>query len=525
MTSAGRGLGALAAPALAGLAVVSVLLVAVSDGNPLAGLAPLLSLGFLYLLWRLPLRVTLTVLVFLIFAIDSPFEVPHAGMWEDPLMPLARLLYDNLHKVTGISVLRFSGLDLLLLFLVFIALYRKLTGSRIDPPTVATPRVLKQALFVSFAAVVFLEVMGILRGGNAQQSLWQMRQIIFIPVVGALYQLGLQGPRDLKPLGMAILAAALFKVFLGAYFLYFVAHKQELSPPYVTNHTDSELFVAAIMVVVTLWMEDPRAKHFLMMLLVVPVVLFGIVINDRRLAYVSLAACLITVFLMMPMRRSKRFLLRTCVLALPLMIPYVAIGWSAQGRVFKPVQVIKSVVDSDAGANSQADSSTEFRNMENYNLYRTWLPNPLLGSGFGHEYNEVILLPDISRFFPAYRYVPHNSILWLWGIGGYVGFSAMWMFLVIGVFMMARAYPAARTVEERTGALVCLCIVVSFLNQAFGDMGTQSFQSVFFLAPAVVMGGKLAVASGVWPAPQEAPRRFGLALLSRPRPSSPKVVA
>jgi hypothetical protein len=348
----------------------------------------------------------------------------------------------------------------------------------------------------------FLWGEGLVRGGDFKQSLWQAQNLFFLPVVGALFSLGLRGPKDQRALGGVVMASACFKALLGAYFLYRVARPQGLQPPYVTQHTDTLLFVVAIAIALTAWMEEPSSRKTLVAGVVIPLALFGIVINERRLAYVSLGACLFTVFALSPWGRAKRFLVRTLVLCFPLILAYGVAGWSSSSPLFKPVQAIRTVVapQGDDGE-GKAESSTEFRNMENYNLVRTWMPNPLLGSGFGHPYLEVIKLPDISRFFPAYRFVPHNSILWIFGIGGALGFSAVFLFLAVAVLLAARAYRFARLAEERAAALSCICVFIAFLNQAFGDMGTQSWETVFLVAPAVVLAGKLAVSTGAWPAP------------------------
>ena len=419
--------------ALAAIGACMLAALLVSNGNPLVTMSPLIVLGLLVAIWRLPLRASVIGLFVAVLCLDNPFEIPFAGMWVSPLTPLMQLLYDNLRKVTGIGALRFPLIFLLMAALLALAVYRRAKGSRLDLGVVETPRCLKVSLVVSFVAVMFLEAMGIARGGDGQQSLWQIQHLLFIPVVAGFWQFGIRGPKDHRALAAVVLVSACFKVFLGAYFLYVIARPEGMEPPYVTQHTDTVLFVVAIMIAFALWMEQPSLKHALLCVVVIPIVLFGIVINDRRLAYVSLGACLVTVFLISPWNPAKRFLARALLMSLPLLVPYCVVGWSSHSAVFKPVQVIRSVVANDADTDEQADSSTEFRHMENFNLVATWAPNPVFGSGFGHEYNEVIPLPDISKFFPAYRYVPHNSILWLWGIGGVVGFSAMWMFMVIGV--------------------------------------------------------------------------------------------
>src|SRR6185503_15340690 len=99
----------------------------------------------------------------------------------------------------------------------------------------------------------------------------------------------------------------------------------------------------------------------------------------------------------------------------------------------------------------------------------------ILGSHFGHEYIEDNKLPDISKFMPDYRYLPHNSVLWLWTLGGLVGFTFLWWYLAAMVYLAARAYRFAHVKRDRALMLISMCAVVAYTNQAFGDMGTQSY--------------------------------------------------
>ena len=57
--------------------------------------------------------------------------------------------------------------------------------------------------------------------------------------------------------------------------------------------------------------------------------------------------------------------------------------------------------------------TSETRNIENYNLIMTLKSNPILGSGWGHEYEEVSVAYSIKEFFEQYRYIPHNSLVGL----------------------------------------------------------------------------------------------------------------
>jgi O-antigen ligase len=148
-----------------------------------------------------------------------------------------------------------------------------------------------------------------------------------------------------------------------------------------------------------------------------------------------------------------------------------------------------------------------WRDLENYNLFYTLRHNPVFGTGYGHGYDEIIGLPDVSSSYALYRFLPHNSILGLWAYGGFVGFTALWTMLVVGLFLAARAYRHAITVDDQTAALTAVSIIVVYLVYCYGDLGLGTWASVFIVAPAFAIASKLAVSTGAWPS-----RRPGLRL-------------
>jgi O-antigen ligase len=125
----------------------------------------------------------------------------------------------------------------------------------------------------------------------------------------------------------------------------------------------------------------------------------------------------------------------------------------------------------------------------------------LLGTGFGHEYVEQVRADDISHAFALYRYIPHNSILGIWAFTGLVGFTALWLPMMMGLFMAARAYRRATRPLVRAGLLTVAAMVVIHLIQAWGDMGIQAWPGVFLMGACIALAGQLAVELGAYPAP------------------------
>jgi hypothetical protein len=485
------GLGLLVL-ATAGAAVIG-------DGAIFVVLGPFIALGGLYMIWKLPVRTTLLGMMFIGLAIPDPHERPFAGDWSSPLHVPSKLFFSNLHNTLHLGFLRFSGLEALLLLLWMLLVFRRATGSRIDPVVPRPPSPLTRWVLIGIFWIFALELYGMMRGGDLKQSIFQFRMMLATVFTAYLFQQTLRGPKDHLVLGKIVVWAAVLKVAQGAFFLYFIARPQGLQPPYVTTHTDSITFVVALCILIARWWEAPTGRHLVRGGAIMLVLLFGLVINDRRLAYVGLGGCLMAIYMISPWNRAKRFVTRSVLLAAPLIIAYIGAGWNSGSGVFRPVQVFRTVVDPPENGDSEENSSTEFRDLENLNLIATLGERPFIGWGFGHEWKEdAAKLPDITKIMQEYKYQPHNGLLWLFTLGGFLGFSALWMHMALAVFFAVRTYHRVSDPQARAAMLTVVCVVISYMNQVFGDMGTQSYISTFTVAPAIGIAGQTAVAMGVW---------------------------
>ena len=154
---------------------------------------------------------------------------------------------------------------------------------------------------------------------------------------------------------------------------------------------------------------------------------------------------------------------------------YAAVGWNSNAGIFTPVHMLSTLF-------SREDASAGTRDIENFNLIATLRVHPLQGWGFGHPYLELSKAYDISDKFALYRYIGHNSVLWLWSVGGLLGFWAIWMPLVLAVFFAARCLAFAKEPWIRAAALVALTVPITYMIQAYGDMGMQSWNGAFLVA-------------------------------------------
>ena len=464
------------------------------DGNPVLMLAVPLAVAGFFAVRALPLRTTVLGLLFLELLCEG-LEVTLSGYWDVPLQPLARLLLVNLNAVTGIGPLRASFIDLACIGLWLASRFKKNPDVMPVSP-VGSIRMVHIALFVTLGTLGALWVLGVAQGGNPNEALWQFRQVAMFPFRAFLFLSALDGSTaELKLIAKVAIVAAAIKSVIGFYFLYGVVYPAGKYVEFTTSHSDTALFIPLLAMAFNVFWEDPRWPRVRRLLVWLPLVTYGMVLNDRRLAYVSLGGAIICTFLMSPWSRIKRSVVRTLIVLAPILSMYFAVGWEQSGRIWFGAQLVKSIVKGD-----QAQEGADYRDMENFNVLFSWSEHSLLPSGFGHKMIEAVSLPDISRFMPTYQYHPHNQYLWYMTIGGPIGFTLLFFPLSFACFLAARTYRLAKDPVDRAACLTIPAIVIVCLNQIYGDMGTLSYTVSFMAALAVALAVKLAVRHGAWPA-------------------------
>jgi hypothetical protein len=102
----------------------------VGNGSVIVAVAPVLAVAALAVVWVVPLRIPLFVLIFLGLALDATDD----GPWNSPVAPLGRLLVHNLNKTIPVDALALPGMALIVGFLLVIHAHRRMSASRVDGP-------------------------------------------------------------------------------------------------------------------------------------------------------------------------------------------------------------------------------------------------------------------------------------------------------------------------------------------------------------------------------------------------------
>ena len=421
--------------------------------------------------------------------------------WDPPFTKVGAILLNHLNTVDRsfavLSSVPISGIDILFVVLALVHFARKSSRSKIDSQgRLATPLPMLLLARVSLISTAFAWFSGMARGGEFGFSLWQCNTVFYLPIVFLLFHVSLRGPADNEGLTKVVLAAATYKCLLA----YYVAHAFTLpmdpetgstSPPYGTSHNDSMLFATAFVLVIAPLLDGAGKRAFKMAAGFLPILIMGTIANNRRLAWVQVGLVFVTVYFVSRETPIKRKIRRVLYGLLPALGIYLMLGWSSQfGKLFKPVRMIRSIVD------TKSDLSTEWRELENVNIIATFRDGTLFGTGFGHPYKELVVLPHVD--YPLERYTPHNSLLGVWAYEGLIGYAGLTLLWVGGVYFAMRAYYNGQQRGQRTAGLVCFGTVLVYLLQSWGDLGLGSWTGVFLMGASLAMAGKAATAAGQW---------------------------
>jgi len=426
------------------------------------------------------MRRAVSLLVFLALVAENKGERPYEMKWSTFMSWVGDVLFTPLP-------IKLPLLDLLVFALLA-------WSATIPAPKGAVVRPVVRSIHLSLAAIVALWLWGVARGGSAHEALFQLHWFVMMLLLALALAGAMRRPEDLVAVGKAVFFAALWRATMAFIFARIIVKTQHFwpLPMYATTHSDTVLFVTGIVIALA-WAAEVRTRKAIVWGLVSAAWLaIAIQLNNRRLAWVSLVAALAVYYAMLPASRLKRRLVRWAIIAAPILGIYVAVGWGRTEPIFKPLAALETV-------STKEDASTETRDIENYNLVATLKTDPLLGTGWGHEYIEESHAYSIKDIFPQYRYIPHNSVLGFLAFTGFAGFAGTWLVFPVSAFFAARSYRVAKRPVARVAAIVALTEVVIYTNQMYGDMGAVSGTCAVVMAVAFATSARLPAMVGAWP--------------------------
>ncbi len=466
---------------LAVLALATIVLSVVV--GPVGAIVPFGALLFAFILSRVPLRWPLFVVMAMCLVLDNPAD---RGPWKSPLFLLGSLMTIQLKKTLPVGALILTGAETVLVLMVALYWARRARGNTLDlAGGPRAPKELYYIIWLSLCGTLFAAFWGLSHGGIMKWANWQMDRQLRLPLWCMFCAVVFRGSKDIVPFGRFIIGAASVRAIMAV-----GVRRAFPETETCTSHGDSVLFAVAVLILLNLVLEEPSRANLQRMAVFLPLLVLGMIANDRRIVWPNIVLGGVFAFFLTRWSVLKLKLVRAGIASVPLALVYVAIGWNSGSKVFKPVQLLRSIVD------AKSDGSSNWRELENFNLHQTFIQNPLLGIGLGKPFNEVVKLPAVP--YDLEPYLPHNSILGLWAFTGWLGFTCIWMLLALGVYFGVRTYRSTTVPLYRVASVSLVATLVVCMLQAFGDMGFGGWPWTFTLAPGLAIVAKLAIETGAW---------------------------
>jgi hypothetical protein len=392
--------------------------------------------------------------------------------------PLAWRLhfYETLSGTYGIPIAASPAEMLILVSLVAAVLAAGRTGVRWYRGVLNGP-----VVFFLLTVVASL-VWGIV-GANTYSTFWlnaawaESRSFFYF---GAAYLLAAQLIHDrarLRTFVWLIVAAVGLKGLQGIErYAAMRADGQQLES--IVAHEDVVFFAAFLLLLSAFFLFQSGRRQRTVMILCAPAVFVTLLVTQRRIGFVVLAAgfLLLGVYLL---RARPALFWRLAPVALILLTLYTTAFWNHTGAVAEPVRAIRSVF---APTSERDRLSNAWRDLEKQNIAYNIRNAPVTGLGFGRPYTFLVPEPSLDATgFVYWRYIAHNAIFWVWMKMGVVGFIAFWylvgsaiVFGLVTLRQLADGYLKAI-------ALTVVGLVVMQVFFSYGDLGLTYSRTMLFL--------------------------------------------
>jgi len=329
-----------------------------------------------------------------------------------------------------------------------------------------------------FLCVAWGIVHGLTTGGNFKIMVNEVRSFWYLFLGYLLAYNLIYSKKQLRLFFWFIIICAGIKALEGVFIYVFVIHGDLTHNHQIMAHEESYFWIAILLLITLFSLYYKYKPQLYASLLITPFLLLALIANNRRADFVALLAGVLVawvlIFAIKP--EARKFLATVLIIALLFGGAYVAAFYNGQGGLSSPARAIVSVFHADP----TDAASNLYRNIENYDLRYTVKLNPM-GLGFGKQFLEPVLLPDISNLDPVYTYIPHNTVYWIWMRLGPIGYLAFWN--LFGA-MIVRGCLYARQLKDKYLKLIAIYVAAMLIMEiivAFADYQLFFYRNVIYI--------------------------------------------
>ncbi|MCC5941164.1 MAG: O-antigen ligase family protein [Balneolaceae bacterium] len=333
--------------------------------------------------------------------------------------------------------------------------------------------------FLFFAGLlIFSFVNGMRGGGDIMVALWEVRALFYLCLMYVIVPQILDTREQITALFWVFIIGITIKALQGV--AKFVALGFTTGGfDVLTNHEDPVFMITIFILLLGFLVFHTGGKQRAWLLISLFILFLGFYVAQRRATYASLMVSISAFIVLLPTIRRIQFL-KYFLPVLFVLLLYGAAFWNNDGTYGRPVQMIKSgFVEPDKETNFRDYSSNLYRDNENYNLARTVVNNPVLGTGFGVKYDQPI--PLVTIRFTLSEYIPHNQIYWILVKMGAVGFFAFWFFFNCFAAKGTQLFMRLKDPFLKAVTLVVIIAVINQLVVSFFDLQLTYYRSMLYL--------------------------------------------
>lgn len=246
----------------------------------------------------------------------------------------------------------------------------------------------------------------------------------------------------------------------------------------IVAHEDVVFFAAFFLLLSAFLLFQSGRRQRIVMSWCAPAVLVTMLVTQRRIGFVVLAAGLLLLGVYLLRTRPALFW-RLAPIAIILLTLYTTAFWNHTGAVAEPVRAIRSVF---APTIERDRLSNAWRDLEKQNIAYNIRNAPLTGLGFGRPYTFLVPEPSLDATgFVYWRYIAHNAIFWVWMKMGVVGFIAFWYLIGSAIVFGLVTLRQLTDGYLKAVALTAVGLVVMQVFFSYGDLGLTYSRTMIFL--------------------------------------------
>ena len=338
------------------------------------------------------------------------------------------------------------------------------------------------SLFLPIAALmltVFLGIaVGIHRGADFSVMRSETRGFFYLPALSLLATHVLRSRADLRRFtSMLVLAINIMAAF-SIYHYYAEVRATVGSQDLAFPHEDSLFCAAGVIIVLAriVWTRSGLGELKSATLLVLPT--FALLVMRRRAGMVALDAGLLLLCVVLVRDNFRLFLIAVPIAVLGAGL-LLAMTWNDPGGLGQPARAFRAATGGDQQLSARDQSSDDYRAVEAVNIRLNIQNQPLTGLGFGRPYAFFAPVPDLS-FWPLWRFVPHDSVFWVWMKAGALAFIALLALFAAAMMRSVQLMTALRSDSLKPLGFALAAIVLMFVLFSYVDLGMVTLRAMLF---------------------------------------------